>query len=54
MDVVMQDTREMDLSLIPPADIRNLAQTFLDAVTRFYADPVNEARFQEWLRRRAD
>ena len=48
----MQDPKGIDLSLIPPADIQNLAATFLDAVNRFYEDPGNEAKFQEWLRQR--
>ena len=50
----MQDPKEIDLSLIPPADIQNLAATFLDAVKSFYEDPGNEAKFQEWLRRREE
>ena len=50
----MQDPKEIDLSLISSAEIQNLAATFLDAVKSFYEDPGNEAKFQEWLRRREE
>jgi len=50
----MQDPKGIDLSLIPPAEIQNLAATFLDAVKSFYEDPGNEAKFQAWLRRREE
>ena len=39
----------LDYSLVPTVDRRNLAATFLEAVKRFYADPENERKFQEWL-----
>ena len=54
MQGMMQDPKGIDLSLIPPADIQNLAATFLDAVKSFYEDPGNEAKFQAWLRRREE
>lgn len=54
MQGLMQDPKEIDLSLIPPAEIQNLAATFLDAVKSFYEDSGNEAKFQEWLRRREE
>ena len=50
----MQDPKEIDISLILPADIQNLAATFLEAVKTFYEDPGNEAKFQEWLRRKEE
>ena len=40
----------LDYSLVPAVDRRNLAATFLEAVKRFYADPENERKFQEWKR----
>lgn len=54
MQGMMQDPKGIDLSLIPPAEIQNLAATFLDAVKSFYEDPGNEAKFQAWLRRREE
>ena len=54
MQGMMQDPKGIDLSLIPPAEIQNLTATFLDAVKSFYEDPGNEAKFQEWLRRREE
>ena len=38
----------LDYSLVPAVDRRNIAATFLEAVKRFYADPENERKFQEW------
>ncbi len=38
----------IDFSQIGQADWNNLASTFLDAIERFYEDPVNRARFEEW------
>ena len=52
MQGLMQDPREIDLSLIPPADLELLAATFLQAARRFYENPENEMRFQEWLHQR--
>ena len=52
MQGVMQDPKKIDLSSVPSAEIQNLVETFLGAVDRFYSDPGNEARFQEWMRRR--
>ena len=54
MQGMMQDPKGIDLSLIPPAEIQNLAATFLDAVKSFYEDPGNEAKFQAWSRRREE
>ena len=39
-----------DRMLVLYDDRRNLAATFLEAVKRFYADPENERKFQEWKR----
>lgn len=39
---------QIDTSLIPKADVRNLASTFLEAVKRFYKDPENLTGFDEW------
>ena len=37
-----------DLSLIGEADAHNLAVTFLEACLRFYEDPENRKRYEEW------
>lgn len=39
-----------DLSQIGEADKHNLSSTFYDAVMRFYDDPANRAKFEEWIR----
>lgn len=41
-----------DLSQIGEADKHNLSVTFLDAVKRFYEDPVNRERFERWQAQR--
>ena len=45
---------QIDCSQIPSTDLKNLATTFLAAVTKFYEDPGNDAAFQEWKKRRYD
>lgn len=37
-----------DLSQIGEADRHNLAATFLEAVQRFFDDPANRERFEQW------
>lgn len=49
MKVIMQDPMGIDPALIPRADVQNLAFTFLTAVKKFYDNPENERRFQEWM-----
>lgn len=39
---------QIDTSLIPKADARNLASTFLEAIKRFYKDSENLKEFEEW------
>lgn len=39
---------KFDLSQVPLIERKNLGRTFLEAVERFYSDPENERRFQEW------
>ena len=39
-----------DLSQISQADWHNLASTFYEACKRFYDDPKNRERFEEWKR----
>lgn len=43
----------IDFSQIGQADWNNLASTFLDAVKRFYEDPVNRERFEKWQKEQA-
>lgn len=39
-----------DLSQIGDADRHNLCATFLEAVQRFFDDPANRERFEQWQR----
>ena len=38
-------------ALIPEADVKLLAMTFLEGVRKFYSDPQNVAKFKEWQSR---
>lgn len=42
----------IDASQIPAAEVRNLSNTFLSAVMRYYADPEHIKAFEDWQRRR--
>ncbi len=42
----------IDTSQIPAVDVQNLSRTFLTAIQRFYEDPENVKRFEEWKRAR--
>ena len=44
----------IDVSQIPAADVRALSAAFLSAVQRFYSDPQNMKKFEEWKRRQSD
>ena len=37
---------------IPAVDAKVLARTFLSAVTAFYENPQNAAKFEEWKKQR--
>lgn len=39
-------------ALIPEADVKLLAMTFLEGVRKFYSDPKNVAKFKEWQKQR--
>ena len=43
----------LDTSKIRKTDERNLAQAFLSAAKRFYEDPENVRKFEEWKREKA-
>lgn len=45
----MQPPR-IDVNLIPAAETRLLCSTLLAAVKRFYQDPENLKKFEEWDR----
>lgn len=38
----------IDTSQIPAVEVQILSATFLDAVQKFYDDPENIRRFEEW------
>lgn len=42
----------IDTSLIPAVEVQILSATFLDAVQRFYENPDNVRRFEEWRNKR--
>lgn len=42
----------IDTSQIPAVEVQILSATFLDAVQRFYDDPENIRRFEEWRNKR--
>lgn len=43
---------QIDVSQIPKVELNILCATFLDAVQRFYEDPENRRRFEEWCSKR--
>jgi hypothetical protein len=45
---------KIDCSKISKTDRRLLAITFYDAVTKFYDNPENKRRFDEWSAKRAE
>lgn len=49
MDAVKKS--RFDLSLIGEVDEHNLAVTFLEAVLRFYDDPANREKYEQWQKR---
>lgn len=51
MDIIK--TSRFDLSQIGEADRHNLSATFLEATLRFYEDPANRERFEEWKKQQA-
>lgn len=42
------DRVEIDVSRIPVIEVKNLCRTLLNAAERFYGDPENRRRFEEW------
>ncbi|MBP3874079.1 MAG: hypothetical protein J6E41_00020 [Lachnospiraceae bacterium] len=42
----------LDTNRIDKANERNLAQAFLTAAKRFYEDPENARKFEEWKRQK--
>lgn len=45
-------SKGVDPKLISVVDMRNLCRATLEAVKRFYEDPENVRRFEEWKARR--
>lgn len=43
---------KIDCAQIPRVEVNNLCRTFLAAIERFYEDPENRKRFEEWQRKR--
>ncbi len=45
----MPDNPRFDLTSMSEVDKVNLGATFLEAVQRFYENPVNLKRYKKWL-----
>ena len=43
---------KIDVAQIPQAEVQNLSMTFLGGVKKFYGDPKNLQRFEEWKKNR--
>lgn len=43
---------KINCAAIPQTEARLLAMTFLDGVRKFYSDPKNVEKFQEWQKRK--
>lgn len=41
-------------TLIPAVDMRVLCATVLDSAQKFYADPENQRRFEQWKREKEE
>lgn len=39
-------------ALIPETETKLLAMSFLDGIRKFYSDPKNVEKFEEWQKRR--
>ena len=42
------DKVKIEVSRIPAIEVKILSRTLLEAVERFYSDPENCRRFEEW------
>lgn len=45
-------TCRFDLSQMGEADKHNLSATFYEAIQRFFDDPINRKRFEDWKKQR--
>lgn len=50
----MSESIKINLSLIPEQIRLRLISDFAHNFTRFWADPANEAEYQEWSRQRRE
>lgn len=44
----MLEPVKIDLNKVPPAEMRVLCETLLEAAKRFYDDPENRRKYEEW------
>lgn len=51
---MMLEPVKIDLNKVPPAEMRVLCETLLEAVKRFYDDPENRRKYEEWLAKRKE
>ena len=40
---------KIDLNKVPAAEMRALCETLLEAAKRFYENPENRRKYEEWL-----
>lgn len=45
---------KIDCAQIPRIEVNNLCRTLLAAIERFYDDPANQKRFEDWQRKRRE
>lgn len=50
----MHEPVKIDLNKVPPAEMRVLCETLLEAAKRFYDDPENRRKYEEWQAERKE
>lgn len=50
---MLQMKKNSTTGMIPESDAANLAKAFLSATQRFFEDPENVRRFEEWRQKKA-
>ena len=45
---------EIDINQIPPYQMRLLCKTILEASQKYYSDPENVKKYEEWKRAKED
>lgn len=45
---------KIDCAKIPPIELKILCKTFVAAIEKFYDDPKNRERFEQWQKNRSE